>query len=257
MVSKACEKLYDLHNHLLFGVDDGAKDLDACEAMLRDAAENNIGLIAATSHILPRTDMVKYEANFPKVVELAAEYGIKVVRGGEYNARCFPENPPYVTLGGSENGTVLLDFRLPTFPPEFQQLVDNVFNCGNTLMIAHPERTFPESMLSELERLAECGVVYQVTAGSLLGKFGAPAKSFGWKLLRNNLAKIIASDAHDVDNRPSFLSDAFEAVAHKLGGDAAIALQENARRIIEEPGSQLEKIPVKRSIFSLFNWLGK
>jgi len=55
----AAEGLYDLHNHLLFGVDDGAEKLEDTEAMLQDAVKNNIKVIAATPHMLPRTDMQK------------------------------------------------------------------------------------------------------------------------------------------------------------------------------------------------------
>ena len=37
--------LYDLHNHLLFGVDDGAGNSAETEAMLRDAVNNKIKVI--------------------------------------------------------------------------------------------------------------------------------------------------------------------------------------------------------------------
>ena len=112
------ENLYDLHNHLLFGVDDGARNAADTEAMLQDAVKNRIKVITATPHMLPRTDMVKYEANLPEVVALAEKYGIKVLRGGEYNARSFPPEPPYIALGGGESGFVLMDFRMPSIPAE-------------------------------------------------------------------------------------------------------------------------------------------
>ncbi|MBE6379824.1 MAG: hypothetical protein E7047_02715 [Lentisphaerae bacterium] len=251
------ENLYDLHNHLLFGVDDGARNAADTEAMLQDAVKNRIKVITATPHMLPRTDMVKYEANLPEVVALAEKYGIKVLRGGEYNARSFPPEPPYIALGGGESGFVLMDFRMPSFPPEFQLTVDNLFNAGYTLIIAHPERTFPESMLPELEKLAESGVVYQITAGSLVGKFGSDARKMGWKLLEKGWGKIIASDAHDDNKRPSYLLEAYNAVAHKLGPDAAVVLQKNARKVIEDPNAVLERVPVKKSSFNIFNWFRK
>ena len=256
-MSEKLTGLYDLHNHLLFGIDDGAQTLEDTEAMLKEAAENGITLIAATPHMLPRTDMVKYRANLPAVVETAEKYGIKVVQGGEYNARSFPENPPYISLGGGANGYVLMDFRMPSFPPEFQLCVDNIFNANYTLIIAHPERTFPESMLPELGRLAECGVVYQVTAGSLLGKFGAAAKRMAWLLLEKKWAKIVASDSHDVEKRPSYMQEAYQMIARKYGMQAALTLKENARKVIEEPTAMLEGIVAKRSFFSFLNWFGR
>lgn len=256
-MAEVIENLYDLHNHLLFGIDDGARNASDTEAMLKEAAANHIKVIAATPHMLPQTDMVKYKANLPEVVKLAEKYGIRVVPGGEYNARSFPVEPPYIALGGGESGFVLMDFRMPSFPPEFQLCVDNLFNANYTLIIAHPERTFPESMLPELEKLAESGVVYQVTAGSLLGKFGSSAQKMGWKLLEKGWAKIVASDAHDDHKRPSYLQEAYQSIAHKYGSEAAHVLQENARRVIEEPNAVLQSLPIKKSSFNIFNWFRK
>ncbi|MBE6366647.1 MAG: hypothetical protein E7052_01895 [Lentisphaerae bacterium] len=253
----AAEGLYDLHNHLLFGVDDGAEKLEDTEAMLQDAVKNNIKVIAATPHMLPRTDMQKYEANFPEAAALAEKYGIKLLRGGEYNARSFPPEPPYIALGGGEQGAVLMDFRLPSFPPEFQLCVDNIFNAGYSLIIAHPERTFPESMLPDLERLFDSGVVYQVTAGSVVGKFGREPQRMAFKLLEKGWAKLVASDAHDDSKRPSLLLEAYNVIEKRYGAEAAAILQNNARNVIEEPSAPLQPIPVKRHGGGLFNWLFK
>ena len=249
--------LYDLHNHLLFGVDDGAGNSAETEAMLRDAVNNKIKVIVATPHMLPRTDMAKYEANFPVVADLAARYGIRVLRGGEYNARSFPAEPPYITLGGVENGAILMDFRMPTLPPEFQLCVDNIFNSNHSLIIAHPERTFPESMLPELERLFDSGVIYQVTAGSALGKFGREPQQMAFKLLEKGWAKILASDAHDNSKRPSMLLDAYKLIESRYGAEAAAVLQNNARTVVEEPDSALQAIPVRRSSWNVLNWFRK
>ena len=247
--------LYDIHNHLLFGVDDGARNTADTEAMLKDAAKNNIKVIVATPHILSKTDMTKYENNFPIASQIASQYGIKLLRGGEYNIHGLPEAPPYTTIGGSPNGAVLVDFRVPVLPAEIQLYIDNIFNAGCTLIIAHPERTFPSSMLNTLERLADSGVSYQITAGSLLGHFGKSAEKMGCLLLEKGLAKLIASDAHDAFQRANCLQKAYEAVTRKYGQEAAIVLQENARKLIEETNASLQAMPIKRKAFNLFNWL--
>ena len=257
-MSEAIENIYDLHNHMLFGIDDGAKTIADTEAMLQDAVKNRISLIAVTPHILPpRTDMRKYEANFPLTVELAAKYNIKLVRGGEYNARSFPPEEPYITLGGAEKGAVLMDFRMPTFPPEFQLCVDNLFNANYSLIIAHPERTFPESMLPELEKLADSGVVYQVTAGSITGKFGKPASRMAFKLLERGLARLVASDAHDDSKRPSCLLAAYELLERKYGREAVEILLANARSVIEKPAQALQPMPINKRKWSIFGLVRK
>ncbi len=45
----------DIHSHFLYGVDDGAPDMERSIVMLKQAAEENIAVIAATPHA---TDMV-------------------------------------------------------------------------------------------------------------------------------------------------------------------------------------------------------
>lgn len=246
------DRLVDLHNHLLWGIDDGAKDPAEMAAMLKDASVNNVETIVATPHFWGHTDMLQYEKSFQEAADLGASYGIKILRGAEYNVQCFPlKEHRLLTLGEQPCGVVLIDFRTPIMPPEFVNCVDDIFNAGNALMLAHPERTFPMSMLEDLRKLAEMGVIYQVTAGSLLGFYGAEAKEFGWKLLKENLVRVIASDAHNSSSRASYLGKAYKVVARKLGREAAEVLADNARKVVEAPQKSLSPLPIRR-----FNWLG-
>jgi len=251
---KAFENLYDLHNHLLFGVDDGAKNSDDTCKMLQDAVKNHVKVIVATPHMAAGMNLDKYSANFSIVEELALQYGIRVLRGAEYAVRRLPAEPPYVTLGGSKNGAVLADFRIPTFPPEFQYTLDNIFNDGHQLIIAHPERSFTENMIPELGELAGSGVIYQITAASLLGLCGRQAYQMSCFMLEKSWAKIIASDAHDSFGRPSLLQEAYQVIARKYGIAVAEVLQENARSLIEEPANRLQNMPLKKRLFNIGSW---
>ena len=38
-MAEVIENLYDLHNHLLFGIDDGARNASDTEAMLKEAVQ--------------------------------------------------------------------------------------------------------------------------------------------------------------------------------------------------------------------------
>lgn len=251
---KEFRDLYDLHSHLLFGVDDGAKNSSDTSCMLQDAVRNHIKVIVATPHMAAGMEPDKYSANFSMVEKLASEYGIRVLPGAEYAVRELPAEPPYITLGGSKNGAVLMDFRRPSLPPGFQLTVDNIFNDDHQVIIAHPERSFPESMLSELEKLAESGVVYQLTAASVLGLNGRLACRMCWILLEKGWAKIIASDAHDADRRPNLLQEAYRVIARRYGMAAAEALQENARMVIEKTDSSLPCMPLKKRWFNIGAW---
>jgi len=249
-----CGKLYDLHNHLLFGMDDGAANADDTAAMLQDAAENNIGVIAVTPHTSDSVNRQVYQERLEICSGIARNYNIELRPGAEYNARHFPAAPPYITLGGENGKFVLMDFRVPSLPPEFVQCIDDIFNTGSQLIIAHPERSFPESTFFELEKLVDAGVVFQLTAGSLLGNFGRKIRSISWMMLEKNWAKLIASDAHNVSDRKNHLAAAYNAVEHRYGAVAAEVLKLNAVKVLDSPGEPLENMPRHRR---LFGWLGK
>ena len=69
---------------------------------------------------------------------------------------------------------------------------------GHRVLLAHPERSpsFQRDP-ARLARLVEAGVLVQVTAGSLTGGFGSKVRGFTGDLLRDGLAHVVASDAHD------------------------------------------------------------
>ncbi|WP_353864749.1 CpsB/CapC family capsule biosynthesis tyrosine phosphatase [Svornostia abyssi] len=81
---------YDLHCHILPGLDDGAGDLDDSLAMAAQADADGVGVIAATPHIRSDHDVVIGELP-ARVAELnaaiaAAGIGVKIVTGGEVAA---------------------------------------------------------------------------------------------------------------------------------------------------------------------------
>ncbi len=53
-----------------------------------------------------------------------------------------------------------------------------------------------------LESLVRSGVLTSVTAGSLVGRFGAEVRRFALRLAREGLIHNVASDAHDHVKRP-------------------------------------------------------
>jgi len=79
--------------------------------------------------------------------------------------------------------------------------------AGIKPIITHPERNpilqrTPESIL----RLADQGCAIQVTASAFTGFWGEPIQKIAEWLLKKKAIHVIASDAHDVKNRPPVLS---------------------------------------------------
>ena len=57
----------------------------------------------------------------------------------------------------------------------------------------------------------------QVTAGSLLGRFGKSAARFCQWLAESRMIHFVASDAHNTTHRPPLLRAAYDKVAAQLG----------------------------------------
>jgi protein-tyrosine phosphatase len=101
-------------------------------------------------------------------------------------------------------------------------------------VITHPERNpFVSRPLSALAGWLDAGCFLQITADSLLGRFGSEAERCGWELLRKGWAHFVASDAHGTRDRTTRLDTAFAAVARKLGDAVAVQVfEENPRAVI-------------------------
>ncbi|MBQ7137566.1 MAG: hypothetical protein IJO39_01025, partial [Clostridia bacterium] len=62
--------LIDIHQHLVYGVDDGAKTWDDTVAMMMEAEKQGIERIIATSHALPGRAHFDYDGYLDKLDEI-------------------------------------------------------------------------------------------------------------------------------------------------------------------------------------------
>jgi protein-tyrosine phosphatase len=93
---------------------------------------------------------------------------------------------------------------------------------GIRTIVTHPERVPTLSRkFDALRQLADMGSVLQVTANSITGFWGRPAQSSAERMIAEGLARIVASDAHDVQRRTPVLSQARAAVEQLIGDKAA------------------------------------
>jgi len=100
--------------------------------------------------------------------------------------------------------------------------------AGIKLIITHPERNpilkrTPESIL----RLRDEGCLIQVTASAFTGFWGEPIRKVAEWLLKRESIDVIASDAHDLKNRPPVLSAARQKVVELAGETVAKRLTDD------------------------------
>lgn len=218
--------MFDLHSHVLPGVDDGAADLAASLEILRAAAADGIERIAATPHV--RDD---YPTSPDEMERLVGEVNaaarseaipVEVLRGGELDlavaASLDDDALRRFGLGGNPR-LLLLEFPYYGWPLELPDLLFRLRTRGFTSVLAHPERNAEVQERPErLQGIVDAGALVQLTAASVDGRLGRRAAAAARGLLDKGLAHLIASDAHAPAVRAIGMTAAAEAI-----GDAALA----------------------------------
>ncbi len=246
--------MVDIHSHILYGIDDGAKSLEQSLAMVRMAADCGTTDIVATPH----SDL-KYrfqpEVIAARIVELQEQVGdrIKIHRGCDFhlhidNLRSSYQDPSRYTINGLRY--LMVEFADQQIPKTATQLLQELLAYGMTPVVTHPERN--KLLLGMMDSLVEwirMGCLMQVTGQSFLGRFGRTAEAGARDLLDKNMVHFVASDAHDTEHRPPDLRGPYAFVAKEWGKPVAEKLfVENPRATLtgaeieyEEPAAAKKK----------------
>lgn len=178
--------MYDLHNHLLPGIDDGAQNIESALELAQIAVKDGITHMVCTPHIhLGRynntLDSIKNafstllsglkNQNIPLNIAYAAEVRI----GPEILQLAMQKQLPFI--GRYEDKDVLLlEFPTNNIPLGTDKLINWLLKQNITPMIAHPERnTVFQDHPERLSNLLKQGCLTQVTGASFLGNFGSAA----------------------------------------------------------------------------------
>lgn len=193
--------LYDVHCHLLPGVDDGSPSAEISLKLLDKLAGMGVEGAYLTPHVMAgaygRNDRISLNRKFeafgydgPIKLKLAAEHLLD---------EKFPvhlQNGP-LTLA---NEYVLVEFTLGGFPARAFDLLFEISLQGYTPILAHPERyAFLQHRMQReqlLGRLLDAGCKFQLNLLSLTGWHGEHAKKLAEELIRRNLYTFVGTDLH-------------------------------------------------------------
>ena len=201
-------------------------------AMARMASADGISTIACSPHILPGVYNNSGPAIRKAVARLAQsidEAGIPISLVTGADVHIAPDldvqlkDGRALTLNNSRY--FLLEPPHHVLPPRLDDLIFGLQTAGYVPILTHPERlSWVEGHYDLIGRLVSSSVLMQITAGSVMGRFGRRPRYWAERMLDEGLCHLLATDAHNTEQRAPRLADARDFVAQRLGDDEAINL---------------------------------
>jgi protein-tyrosine phosphatase len=218
--------MYDIHHHLLYGLDDGPTTLEDSVAQAELAIADGITHVVCTPHASDRYTY-KPEENAAKLAELQARVGDRLKLGMACDFHLSYENIEDAAANPSKysiNGGQYLLIEFPDFgiPTRISEAMYELRLAGLTLIITHPERN--QTLRTHTDKLADWlreGHLIQITAGAISGRFGRTAAKVANELLQRRWVHFVATDAHDTKSRPPKLREAYDAITRDYGEEYA------------------------------------
>lgn len=201
--------LTDIHTHILYGVDDGAKSVSDAMGLLEEESRQGVEQILLTPHYgmkfgHPEAELLR-ERYHKLCMEAEAYYpNLKLYLGSELyyeqeTVRRLKEGSA-LTLNGTSY--VLVEFGVSASFSGILRAVQELCYAGFRPVLAHVERY--QAVFGHLDRaweLVDSGALLQVNAGSVIGGFLDKKAAFCRKLLKEGLLHLLGSDCHDLARR--------------------------------------------------------
>ena len=222
----------DLHNHFIYGVDDGCADQESMLKLLFSLEANQITRLVSTPHITPGLEpfpMEAYRQHFEEAREMIRREGLhmQIYTGHEIlytdlTARYLREGQA-LTLAGSEYA--LIEFMPGETYERLCEAAQKLRNAGYYPVFAHIERYFCLSDIHRVEELKQrYGVRMQVNCSLFVRKQGFFTRRWIRNMMKNGLIDYVSTDTHDMPGREPSMGQCCDVLTKGYSADVARAL---------------------------------
>ena len=199
------EDFVDIHNHILPGIDDGAKNIEDSLFLLKKMKGLGISQFIPTPHIMqdfyPNTDETIGDAYQVLLGALDSKLldNITLNPAAEYmldsHFESLLESRNLFTLKGNY---VLIEMSYFQAPINLEDLIFKIKTQGYIPVLAHPERyTFYHNNLEYYNRLKQLGCFFQLNLLSLSDHYGKSVEKTGSYLIEEQLIDFVGTDIHN------------------------------------------------------------
>lgn len=233
--------LVDLHNHLLWGLDDGCETPEETVAAARLLVDLGFSDVAASPHVIaafPSGNPAFVEARRAEAAELLAREGVPLTLHACAENRLDEEflaragGPGRRGIGAVQRW-VLVEAPFDGGVPALPDLVFQLRRMGVSPLFAHPERCAEFERPGRAEEVVRLGGALQLNVGALTGMYGKVARKLAERFLSEGLYAVGASDLHRPRGAEDWLDASLEALEKRAGAEALERLlSANPRRIL-------------------------
>jgi protein-tyrosine phosphatase len=228
----------DLHCHLLWGVDDGAKTLEDSLEMASALVDLGFARVAASPHNRPQyAPRALALERLTHVRQALSDAGIPLVL--EENAENFFQDEGLLGVLGTPDarmigrGPFMLIEAPYTAPlPALTEIIFRMKLKGVTPLIAHPERCLEFERPGRAAEAVHAGAFLQLDVGALVGRYGPRAKKVAQELLDEDLYAVGATDLHSPVGAREWVAKSLRELENRMGGETlARLMRESPERI--------------------------
>ena len=188
----------DIHNHLMYGIDDGSSSLEESKKILKEMEEQKVTDIMLTPHYIigsnyntNNAEKKKLLNELKKVTKINLYYGNEVYIDNDIVE--YIKKNEISTLNGSRY--ILVEFPLNEELDIAFSLIQNIIKSGYVPIVAHPERYHYYDLKFFVDLINE-GCLLQGNITSLCGKYGKDAKHNLELMIAKHMIHIVGTDTH-------------------------------------------------------------
>lgn len=230
--------LIDIHAHILYGVDDGARTLEESCELVKRAAELGFGAIVATPHYSRRRGTSGYVEAFEQLKTAVNEQvpGFRLFLGQEtyYHEELTERlrSGNALTINGTDY--VLVEFDTDISFQAMNRAIHSFMASGYLPILAHIERYCCLRENENLNELHRDGCLLQMNYESLSGFWFTPNVRWCRKQVKKGWIHFLATDMHRTDYRPPEIQDSMKWLKKQITpAEIKRMVYENPLRIIK------------------------
>lgn len=224
--------MFDLHSHILPGIDDGSLNPEMTRQMLYEMQQQGVLAVAATPHFyanrdLPEAFLRRRDAAVERISSLPGSFP-KIILGAEvayFDGISRSGILHKLQLGNS--GLVLIEMPFcPWSGRMIREICQVKAETGLTPVLAHIDRYRPQ-LKKCMPALLNSGALFQCNAEAFLSFW---PRRWALNLLKQGYIHFLGSDAHNLSSRPPRLKEACDVIRDRLGEDTLHLLNLSAKK---------------------------